>query len=214
MAPDAHDDRKAARREEILAAAYREFADKGYAGASMERIARRARASKETLYSWFQNKQTLFTTLFNERLNQVSAGPAAALRENPHPSHVLPVIARDVLKLQIAMAPLAPAGYTAGRHTSRMTRQIGKSIREERKNFVGYLEWCRAQGYIAHDDDLFEIASLFVAMAQGEWTVRLATGMVDEVTDAMMEEHAQRVTRLFLKAVAPTARSTVRAATK
>jgi hypothetical protein len=126
---------------------------------------------------------------------------------------VLPIIARDILKLQLAMAPLAPAGSTVGRQSQRISRQIGKSIREERKNFVRYLEWCREQGHIAYDDDPYEIASLFVAMAQGEWTVRLGTGMVAEITEAMIEDHAQRVTRLFLKAVAPAGRA-ARTATK
>ena len=44
---------------------------------------------------------------------------------------------------------------------------------------------------------------LFVAMAQGEWGLRLATGLLDQVTDAMIAAHAQRVTRLFLKGLAP-----------
>jgi hypothetical protein len=61
----------------------------------------------------------------------------------------------------------------------------------------------RASGEIAFDDDPFELASLFVAMAEGEWTLRLATGMLEEITDAMIEEHARRVTRIFLKGLAP-----------
>jgi hypothetical protein len=48
---------------------------------------------------------------------------------------------------------------------------------------------------IGPGDDLgghfpFEIASLFVAMAQGEWSMRLGTGMLDELTDKMIEDHA------------------------
>jgi hypothetical protein len=82
-------------------------------------------------------------------------------------------------------------------------RMVGRTISEERKRFVDYLLRCRDEGYIAFDDDPFELASLFVAMAEGEWTLRLATGMLDELTDAMIEEHAQRVTRIFLKGLAP-----------
>jgi hypothetical protein len=44
---------------------------------------------------------------------------------------------------------------------------------------------------------------MFVAMAQGEWSLRLATSMLDHVTDEMIQAHAQRVTRLFLKGLAP-----------
>ena len=40
-------------------------------------------------------------------------------------------------------------------------------------------------------------------MAQGEWSLRLGTGMLAELTDEMIEDHAQRVTRIFLKGLAP-----------
>jgi len=80
---------------------------------------------------------------------------------------------------------------------------IGQTIGEERKKFVDYIVCCRAEGCIAFDDDPFEIVSLFVAMAQGEWSLRLGTGMLDQLTDKMIREHAQRVTRVFLKGLAP-----------
>jgi hypothetical protein len=40
-------------------------------------------------------------------------------------------------------------------------------------------------------------------MAQGEWSLRLGAGMLDELTDGMIEDHARRVTRIFLKGIAP-----------
>ena len=40
-------------------------------------------------------------------------------------------------------------------------------------------------------------------MALGEWSLRLGTGMLEELTDRMIEDHAQRVTRIFLKGLAP-----------
>ena len=84
-----------------------------------------------------------------------------------------------------------------------VTRLVGRTISEERKRFANYLLRCRQQGYIAFDDDPLEVVSLFVAMAQGEWGLRLATGMLDELTDSMIEDHAQRVTRIFLRGLAP-----------
>ena len=64
---------KQERRREILDAAFLEFSSKGYAGASMAAIARRAHASKETLYAWFENKETLFNTLFAARVGSIVA---------------------------------------------------------------------------------------------------------------------------------------------
>jgi AcrR family transcriptional regulator len=194
---------KDARREEILDAAYAEFSEKSYSGASMEAIARRARCSKETLYAWFDDKKSLFQTLFATRLERVGGGAQAALEEDPRPENVLPVIARDTVNFTLAMAPLAQIAISASEQGQPITRSIDDNLAASRKVFVSYLKWCRTQGYIAFDDEPEEIASIFVAMAQGEWLLRLATGQVKEVTDAMIDAHAERVTALFLKALKP-----------
>lgn len=193
---------KADRRAEILDAAYLEFAAKGYAGASMLAIARRARASKETLYAWFENKETLFNTLLIARLEGLSRRVSAVAEQDLSPAKVLPVVAVDVIRLMLAIAPLSQA-MGAGESADAALRLVGQTIAAERARFVDYLLRCREQGYVAFDDDPFELVSLFVAMAEGEWSLRLATGMLDELTDGMIEAHAQRVTRLFLKGLAP-----------
>ncbi len=125
-----------------------------------------------------------------------------AAEKDPSPANVLPVIAEDTLQFMLAMAPLSGA-MGPGEPGDRASRMIGRTIGEERKKFVDYILRCREQGYVAFDDDPFEIVSLFVAMAEGEWSLRLGTGMLDQLTDKMIKEHAQRVTRIFLKGLAP-----------
>ncbi len=193
---------KEERRREILDAAFLEFSTKGYAGASMEAIARRARASKQTLYAWFEKKEMLLNTLFATRLEGMKSRTVQAVEKDPSPANVLPAIAEDTLRFVLAMAPLTGA-MGPGERGDKASQLLGRTISEERKKFVDYILQCRAQGYIAFDDDPVEIASLFVAMAQGEWSMRLGTGMLDKLTDTMIEDHARRVTRIFLKGLAP-----------
>jgi AcrR family transcriptional regulator len=193
---------KQMRRREILDAAFAEFARKGYAGASMEAIARRANASKETLYGWFENKETLFNTLMASRIEGIASRVSAAFERDPAPAHVLPVIAEDVLRLMLAISPLLQAMGAGGR-SGRAMRLLGQTIAEWRRHFVDYMLQARDKGEVAFDDDPFELVSAFVAMAEGEWGLRLATGMLDEVTDPMIEAHARRVTRIFLEGLAP-----------
>lgn len=61
--------------DRILTAAAAEFAARGYAGARVDRIARRARVNKAMLYYHFGSKQAIYRTL----LRQVFAGAAAKL---------------------------------------------------------------------------------------------------------------------------------------
>jgi AcrR family transcriptional regulator len=52
--------RKAARPDEILAAALEEFAEKGYAAARLDDVARRAGVAKGTIYLYYSGKEELF----------------------------------------------------------------------------------------------------------------------------------------------------------
>jgi AcrR family transcriptional regulator len=190
------------RRKEILDAAFAEFTAKGYAGASMAAIARRAQASKETLYAWFENKETLFNTVFEHRLAGMVSRVSAVAGDEPSPAVLLPIVAQDVIRFMLAIAPLTLA-MGVDDPSGKALRLVGQTIAEERGRFVDYLLRCRGLGLIAFDDDPFELVSLFVAMAEGEWSLRLATGQIDALTDPMIANHAHRVTRIFLKGIAP-----------
>jgi TetR/AcrR family transcriptional regulator len=69
--------------ERILAAAALEFAERGFAGARVDRIARRARVNKAMLYYYFKSKDRLYKTLLRqmftraaERLEAIAAADA------------------------------------------------------------------------------------------------------------------------------------------
>src|SRR5205085_10189678 len=71
--------------DRILAAAAAEFADRGYAGARVDRIARRARVNKAMLYYHFGSKQSLYRALLRQifshaadRLKQIASTPLPA----------------------------------------------------------------------------------------------------------------------------------------
>ncbi|MGB5582372.1 MAG: helix-turn-helix domain-containing protein, partial [Gammaproteobacteria bacterium] len=54
------------RRESILKAAQRLFADKGYHGVSIDEIAREVAVSPAILYRHFKSKQLLYDAVLNE----------------------------------------------------------------------------------------------------------------------------------------------------
>src|SRR5207253_10612078 len=65
-------------RERILASALREFSDKGFAGARVDRIARRARINKRMLYHYFGNKASLFREILARKVRERSAWAVTA----------------------------------------------------------------------------------------------------------------------------------------
>ncbi len=65
-----------ASRERILAAAELEFANHGYAGARMERIARQAAVNKAMLFYYFASKENLYRTVLGRMLGLFFAAMA------------------------------------------------------------------------------------------------------------------------------------------
>src|ERR1700754_2144438 len=75
-----------ATRRRILLEATKEFAEHGLAGARINRIATRARASKERLYAYFPSKDALFEAVTGDLVEHVSA--AATLDGYDAPAYV------------------------------------------------------------------------------------------------------------------------------
>jgi AcrR family transcriptional regulator len=73
--------RKQARPSEILDGALKVFAEKGYAGARMDDIARRAGVTKGTIYLYFENKEAVFKTLVRDSIGATLAGVTANTRD-------------------------------------------------------------------------------------------------------------------------------------
>ncbi|WP_028454753.1 TetR/AcrR family transcriptional regulator [Chitinilyticum litopenaei] len=74
--------RKEARPQEILEAAFRLFAEKGYAATKMEDIARAAGVSRGTPYLYFPNKEELFKSVLRELLLPKLREGEALVRES------------------------------------------------------------------------------------------------------------------------------------
>src|SRR5437773_11464872 len=60
-------------RERILAAAFKEFAAHGFAGARVDRIARRAGINKRMLYHYFGDKEGLFREVLRRKMAERQA---------------------------------------------------------------------------------------------------------------------------------------------
>jgi AcrR family transcriptional regulator len=69
-------------RRRILAAALAEFSAKGFAGARVDAIARRARGNKRLLYHYFGNKEALFSAVLRHKMAERRSW-AVAISDDP-----------------------------------------------------------------------------------------------------------------------------------
>ena len=98
------------RPREICSAALEVFAEKGFAAAKLDEIARRAGVSKGTLYLYFSDKQELFRAVIRDTISPNIEAVRASLEQTDLP---LEEIVRTFLPRFAALAEKLPIGAVA-----------------------------------------------------------------------------------------------------
>jgi TetR/AcrR family transcriptional regulator len=195
------------RRQQIVDAAFDEFAEHGFRGATIKRIAQRARLRSQALIYWyFQSKEALFEAVLGQHLPilRMVLDPAPLL-DRP-PEEVLPQLARAYLAS--ADRPGAP----------RLVRLLAPELirRPEIADAVGgpliakILDFVKT--YLAHQVELGRLrphdvrasARAFIGMIlpQLGGKLFLPALQADGLTD---EEHIATVVAIFLHGLQPDA---------
>jgi AcrR family transcriptional regulator len=96
----ARQERSAARREAILAAALDEFSARGFEGARLDDVAKRAGVAKGTIYLYFRDKESLFQELVRAMLTPligtIEALGAAEVPMNMLSDQIVELFVREV----------------------------------------------------------------------------------------------------------------------
>lgn len=190
------------RRAALLTAARAVLAEKGYTGASMLDIARRAKASKETLYSHFGDKRGLFEALILDNAAEVNAALAAALEDGAAtpPERALPRFCLALQRLLLGEAALvvnraAIAEAAAEPSLGRLLVEKGRDSTLPR--LVRYLDTQKAAGRLRQDDTA-EAAEALVALTMGDAQIRRLLGVLAAPSEETMRARAESATRRFL----------------
>jgi AcrR family transcriptional regulator len=190
------------RREEILEVALSVLAERGYRGASMLEIARRARASKETLYAWFGDKRGLFEELVRWQAERVDAVIAPNLeRDGDDPSKVLRGFALELQRLllgerAVVINRAAISEATSDPTFARILATQGRGSVVPK--LVRYLEGQRERGRLEFEEAEAAIDTI-IGLAIGDQQVRRLLGMLAMPGPEQMEARAEGAVRSFLR---------------
>jgi TetR/AcrR family transcriptional regulator, regulator of autoinduction and epiphytic fitness len=206
MSNEPEDGAELDRRDEIVDAALEEFASQGFRGATIKRIAERARLKSHALIYWyFSSKEDLFQVVLGRHLPilQLVLDPAA-VRDRP-PEAVLPEIARAYL----AMADRASA--------QRLLRLVLPEVirRPEMVDQLGGRMIARILDYVKtylarqvelgrlrpHDVRASARAFIGMLLPQLGGKLLLQSLQADGLTD---EEHIATIVDIFLRGLQPT----------
>ena len=190
-----------ARREAVVEAAFAELVTRGYEKTTMLGIAKRAGASKETLYSWFGNKEGLFATLIQHQAETTVEQVKAALEQALNLRATLEAFALGLLTLLLgepslslnraAMAAptLAPLLLRYGRYTA------GPMVEK-------YLERSSQRGELDISCTQTAFQTLYGLVIQ-DWQIRVLLGEDPPLADELAH-HAAAAVEQFLQLYAPT----------
>lgn len=167
-------DERAARESAILDAALAELVDLGPDRMSMLGVARRAGASKETLYSWFGDRDGLLTALIERNADAAAAGVEAALATEADPRDTLVGFATGLLGLLTS-----PSSVVLNR-AAMTSPDLAASLLRSGRHRVGpiverYLAELHARGML-HAPDPAESFELLYGLIVRDTQIRVLLG--------------------------------------
>ena len=193
--------KQAARRARIEQAAYEVLGELGYNSASLLAIAKHARASNETLYNWYGNKQGLFRSLVASNAREAAELLERAAADKSDPIEVLaklgPVLLGIVTGERAVMLNRAAAGDVSD------TATLGKAIAEAGRETIApllrsLLERACDEGLIKCDH-VAAAADTYFQLLIGDLQIRRAIGVVGPLSAREIGVRARRAQELFLK---------------
>lgn len=204
--PEKAESKADARREMIAEAAYRVLVRDGYKAASILAIAKEAKASNETLYRWYGNKQGLFAALVERNAQAARALLDVALASHSDPLAVLEQLGPLLLLLVTSERAVALNRAAAGDvyDTGTLGAALAKGGREALLPLIADL-LARAQddGSLLMDDPA-EAAEVYINLLIGDVQIRRVTGALEPLSEDMIVARSTRALRLLRRLYAPT----------
>jgi AcrR family transcriptional regulator len=191
------------RRLEILEAAQHVLAERGYRATSMLEIARRAKASKETLYAWFGNKRGLFAALVRSNAAAINDTLLCGLERQEEDLRVtLTAFASELLRLLLSARALAVNRAAISEAATGDTTLGQILVANGRDNTVPRLVACleahRGKGRLTFDDSE-EAAGTLIGLVVGDLQVRRLLGVLAMPEDSEVRARAAKAVEHFLK---------------
>ncbi len=188
------------RRNEIMDIAIEVLAERGYRGTSMLEVARRAAASKETLYTWFGDKRGLFEAIIRRNAETVQSVLAGHLEGSAPIEQALTDFGRALLVLLLGDSAVAinRAAIAQAPSDPTLARILANAGREATlPNFIRFIELHRRHGAL-HFDTATVAAADFLGLLLGDAQVRRLLGLVPVPKKVEIEARSAHAAQAFL----------------
>lgn len=181
---------KAARKERIEAAALELLAEKGYLATSMLAVARRAKASNETLYNWYGNKQGLFRSLVETNARDVKTLLQNDLAQHRPPDATLEALGPLLLGLLVSDKAITLNRAAAADPSGELAEQLTQAGRETVAPLIADVFLKARDAGILTFDDAARAVGLYLDLLVGDLQIRRVLGAVPALTQPEIDRRA------------------------
>ena len=190
---------KTDRRIQIETAAYGLLALKGYKATSMLEVAKRAKASNETLYKWYGNKQGLFLSMVERNLEASKDALTSAIEGGGELDDILDTFGPQLLSILTGQRSVVLDRAAAG--DVHDTGLLGRTIVEGGRDTIIPLLARVIDKTGPHQIDATEAAELYFDLLVADTQIRRVIGVLPILSDAEIEKRSARAKRVLLQAL-------------
>lgn len=189
------DDKRSQRQQQIEAAAYEVLEAKGYGGTSMLGIAKQARASNETLYNWYGDKQGLFRALVTRNAEEVKGHLETALKADHDALSILETLGPKLLVLLTGDRAVALNRAAAADNSGELGETLSKAGREAVFPLLEQvLLRARREGQLSFTNTA-EAVGLYLDLLIGDQQIRRVIGRLPNPSESFCQERSGRALR-------------------
>lgn len=191
------EEKRSLRQRQIEAAAYEVLEAKGYGGTSMQGIAKHARASNETLYNWYGDKQGLFCALVMRNADEVKSHLEAELETDHDALAILGSLGPKLLDLLTGDRAVALNRAAAADGSGELGAVLSKAGRDAVFPLLEQvLLRARQEGQLRFESSA-EAVGLYLDLLIGDQQIRRVIGRLPAPTEEFCEARSQKAVSLL-----------------
>ena len=193
------DSARAKRQEEIERAAYALLESKGYAGTSMLSIATQAKASNETLYRWYGDKQGLFKAMVARNAEAVRRLLEAELEAGDAPLKTLRALGPKLLGLVTGPRAVALNRAAAADPSGELGMALSEAGRDTILPLITRLFQQARKAGLFPGLTAKEAAELYINLLIGDLQIRRVIGALPELGEPEIKRRVERALKALQK---------------
>lgn len=191
------EEKRSLRQQQIEDAAYAVLEAKGYGGTSMLGIAKKARASNETLYNWYGDKQGLFQALVTRNAQEVKEHLETELESDHDAMSILGTLGPKLLTLLTGDRAVALNRAAAADSSGELGATLSKAGREAVFPLLErVLQRAREEGALKFEQT-GEAVALYLDLLVGDQQIRRVIGRLPQPSRTYCQERSERAVRLL-----------------